>query len=107
MIEVKGSNIKMTRGDTLTASITIKDAQGGDYTVADTDVIRFAMKKFYTSEEVLVQKTIGPDLILTLEPSDTALLDFGKYVFDIKLTTAAGVVDTFIKGELRLTEVTV
>ena len=34
MIEVKGSNIKMTQ----TSCITIKDAQGGNYTVNAYDI---------------------------------------------------------------------
>lgn len=56
MIEFKGSNNRMSREDTMTASITIKDAQGGNFTVN---------------------------------------------AHDIKLTTAAGDEDTFIKGDAK------
>lgn len=56
MIEFKGSNIRMTRGNTMSASITIKDAQGRNFTVN---------------------------------------------AHDIKLTTAAGDEDTFIKGDAK------
>lgn len=44
-------------------------------------------------------------MMLTLEPQDTADLNFGKYVYDIQLTKANGKVDTFIpKAILKLSE---
>jgi uncharacterized membrane protein YkoI len=35
-------------------------------------------------------------MILELEPSDTKILDFGSYVYDIEITFKDGTVDTFI-----------
>ena len=46
-----------------------------------------------------------PVLFLSKKPSDTADLNFGKYVYDIQLTKANGKVDTFItKATLKLSE---
>ena len=50
-------------------------------------------------------KACGNTMMLTLEPQDTADLNFGKYVYDIQLTKANGKVDTFIsKAILKLSE---
>lgn len=96
MFEIKGNNIRLTRGDSLYVQISLmKD--GETYTPEEGDVIRFAMKKHYLDSEALVTKTVPTDtMILHLEPSDTKELDFGKYVYDLEITFADGDVDTFI-----------
>ena len=99
MYTIKKTTITLTRGDTLKAQISITDSEGNPYVLQEGDVVRFAMKKNYTDpdEEVLILKDIPSDtLILTLEPEDTKDLDFGSYVYDIQITMANGVVDTFI-----------
>lgn len=101
------NSIKLTRGDTLTATITIKDSTGAAYVPAVGDVIRFAMKhaemtlgkKEFKDAEPVVTKTIPNDsLVLQLSPNDTKSLDFGNYVYDIQLTHENGAVDTFIEN---------
>ena len=106
MYTIKKTAITLTRGDTLKAQISITDKEGNPYEPKEGDTVRFAMKKEYSDEDVLIFKEIPMDtLILTLEPEDTKELDFGTYVYDIQLTTAAGEVDTFItKASLTLTE---
>lgn len=112
MFSVSGTNITLTRGDTLIAQITIKQGET-DYTPVEGDVIRFAMKHpiynagrtDYSETTPVLTKTIPNDtLILTLLPADTKQLGFGEYVYDIQLTFADGTVDTFIKGKFFLTE---
>ena len=101
------NSIELTRGDTLTATIAIKDSTGAAYVPAVGDVIRFALKhadmtlgrKGYKDVNPLINKTIPNDtLILLLNPADTKTLDFGEYVYDIELTHASGAVDTFISN---------
>lgn len=42
---------------------------------------------------------------LVLRPEDTKALKFGKYVYDIQITTKDGIVCTFIaKAQFKLTE---
>lgn len=102
---IEDTNITFTRGDTFRVAIDITDADGNIFTPSDGDIIRFAMKKYYSDTECLIEKVIPNDtLILELEPSDTKNLDCGRYVYDIELTYANGDVDTFIKGTLKLTE---
>lgn len=104
--KIRKSNISLTRGDTLRAQITLLDADGNPYEFQEGDSVRFAMKKHYLDEHPLILKDIPTDsLILELEPMDTKPLEFGDYVYDIQLTTADGIVDTFIdKGSMVLTE---
>lgn len=106
MVDVKGTTIQMTRGDTFIATLTLKYADDTDYTPEEGDEIRFALKRKYTDEETTIYKTIPNDtLILELEPNDTKTLSFGSYVYDIQITHADGKVDTFIdRARLVLTE---
>lgn len=107
MVEINGTTIKMTRGDTLLVQIEMEDSEGNAYTPQEGDEIRFAMKQKYTDEQTLIHKTIPTDtLTLKLDPEDTKSLTApASYVYDIQLTTAEGIVDTFIaKAKLTLTE---
>ena len=75
------------------------------YTPVNGDKVRFALKQSYSSNKVLIHKSIPIDtLILYLAPSDTKKLKFGNYVYDIEITFANGDVDTFIRGEFKLEE---
>lgn len=107
MVKIKGTTIKMTRGDTLKVKIDLFDAEGNEYIPQPGDVIRFAMKTNYEDRTPLILKTIPNDsLILILNPSDTKSLEMpADYVYDIEITFANGDVDTFIdKAKLSLTE---
>jgi len=92
---INGNNIALTRGDTLRLEVEILDESGEIYTPGAGDVVRFAMKRFYSDAAVTLEKIIT-DGVLLIEPADTKGLPFGTYFYDIQLTTAAGVVDTFI-----------
>lgn len=96
MVQINGTTITMTRGDTL--SLTIGIMQGEDeYQVQAGDVIRFAMKRSYADNEPLLVKLIDNDSLgLQLDPEDTKDLPFGSYVYDIEITMEDGTVDTFI-----------
>lgn len=97
MYKIQGTTITMTRGDTLRADIQIKNRDRTIYTPTENDVIKFAVKQNYTDTEELITKYIQPDeMLLEIEPEDTETLPFGKYVYDIELTTEDGTVDTFI-----------
>lgn len=103
MYRIIGTNITLTRGDTLLAHVTPKQGDE-EYIPQDGDHIRFAMKKSYRDTEALIVKQIPIDTcLLELEPEDTKELQMDKtYVYDIELTYADGKVDTFISGTLKL-----
>lgn len=106
-VEVNGTTIKMTRGDTLRLWLNLKDAEGYPYIPDEGDSIRFAMKAQYEDDVPLIVKNIPIDsLLLTLDPEDTKDLEQPSvYVYDIEITYANGDVDTFIhKAKLKLTE---
>ena len=98
--------ITLTRGDTLIVTLTLTDSADQPYTPQSGDVIRFALKKWYTDEDVLITKTIPNNtMILRLDPADTASLKFGDYVYDLQITYADGRVDTFIaKATFKISE---
>jgi hypothetical protein len=107
MVKINGNRISMTRGDTMQAQVEIFDASGDPYEVQEGDRIRFAMKSMNKDScgQILLYKEIpNSTLVVTLQPEDTENLPLGEYGYDIELTKANGVVDTFIaeaKIELR------
>lgn len=101
--KVTGTNITLTRGDTFTANISIKNADGTPYIPQPGDTVRFAMKRNFSDAAVLLEKDIPIEtMLLTLEPEDTKPLSFEPYVYDIQLTTKDGVVCTFIIGSIKI-----
>ena len=99
MVNISGSTITITRGDTLEAVLEISYADGRPYEVQAGDVIRFALKQKYTDREPILLKEIPHDtMLLRLEASETKLLTAGwaPYVYDIQITMEDGTVDTFI-----------
>lgn len=98
-VVIKGNKITLTRGDTLKVLVGITNG-GEPYVPEQGDFVRFALKKFVTDDEPILIKSIPIDtMILELIPADTKNLEFGRYVYDIELTTSEGDVDTFIGPE--------
>ena len=81
---ITGTTITLTRGDTFEALVSATKKDGTPYIPVEGDVIRFAMKENYDDARPLLVKEIPIDtMMLMLEPSDTADLNFGKYVYDL------------------------
>lgn len=109
MLTIGNNNkITLTRGDTAILKIAITDKEGEAYTPGVGDEIRFAMKKNYNDENVLVRANAiidGGDITITILPEHTKSLPYGVYRYDIQLTTSDGIVDTFIdRAAIELTE---
>lgn len=106
MHKISGTTIVLTRGDTFKATVSMIKTDGTEYTPVPGDSIRFAMKRSFSDSEVLVERNIPIDTcLLWLEPSDTADLPFGSYVYDIQITYDNGDIDTFIdRATIKLTE---
>lgn len=106
-LEIQGSKITLTRGDSLRIYISLKYKNTKtQYIPEEGDQIRFALKKKYSDIEPLILKQIPTDtLLLHLTHEDTESLNVGSYVYDIELTHANGDVDTFIdKAIFAITE---
>lgn len=111
MIKVSGTKIQMTRGDTLRVLVNLTQ-DGEPYEPQSGDSVRFAMRLAGLnaagteySNPICVDKPIPTDtMVLELEPSDTAELGFGQYVYDVEVTFDDGSIDTPIaSASLKIT----
>lgn len=108
MVNVSGTTITVTKGDTFSAIVEICLADGSPYEVQEDDEIRFALKKRYSDKVPLIWKSIPNETLrLFLDAEDTKRLsvECSPYVYDIQITMADGTVDTFIdRGKFIVTE---
>lgn len=100
------NNITLTRGDTMTLTVTLK--RGTDpYTPEEGDAVRIAISDGYVGEvsyKLMYSQTIPTDtLTVTVPASETVKLDYKRYNYDIEITHADGCVDTVIVGNLTIT----
>ena len=106
-VDERTNKISMTRGDSARLAVAMtKD--GEPYTPDVGDEIRFAVKhtkmtaggKEFADPEPLFTKVIPvATMILELDPEDTKDLSFDTYAYDIQVTFANGMVDTFIPDD--------
>jgi len=107
LYKVNGTTITMTRGDSLVVLLDLENADGTAYEPVDGDYIRFAVKKTFDDSvpPILVKEIPTDTMKLILDPADTKQLTYGRYRYDIQITTADGFVDTFIdRAVLAITE---
>jgi hypothetical protein len=92
------NSIRLTRGDTARILVPItNDLTGTTYELTDSDKLTLTIKKKETDSQPLVQKVLTGSNSFHILPSDTKNLSFGKYVYDVELTTEAGDVYTVIE----------
>lgn len=88
MFEVSNNEIFLTRGDTGLFVLDIKNQDGELYTRDEGDVVVFTVKASPRDMLALIEKTVGADGKVTINPADTARLNYGTYFYDIQLTRA-------------------
>lgn len=96
MLYVDDDNvIELTRGDTARFDVTIVNSIPGSpdipYIVQPDDVLEFSLKKTANDEEYLIHKKISGSVTFHILPEDTKSLEYGKYVYDVQLTTKGDV----------------
>ena len=97
-IDETSNTIQLTRGDTARFSVPIdNETSGKEYVLSDNDKLTFTIKKRVKDETPLLQKTVFGTILFHVKPEDTQGLSFGKYVYDIQLTTSDGDVYTVIE----------
>ena len=83
--------IRLTRGDTARLIVPIVNRIPGQeevpYTIKSTDILELSIKKSVKDDDSLVHKEIVGSNIFHILPTDTKNLSFGKYVYDVQLTT--------------------
>ena len=110
MISIDNNTITMTRGSSLSLTVTAFNADGSNYEPQEGDVFSFALKHSkivdgnFVDEDPLIYKEIPTEsMLLELNPADTKPLPFGVYFYDIRVVMADGYTDPFITGTLILT----
>lgn len=104
MLKVVNNSISLTRGDTATFRLQIKNQDGTDYEIADDDQVLFTIKKATNTEEIIVQKSAINNRIVIM-PEETSNLSYGTYYYDVELRRPDGFVATVIPPHaLKLTE---
>ena len=99
MLYIESNNvIKLTRGDTAKLTVPIEnDLDNTSYVMDEQDVLTFTIKKSVKDNDNLVQKVVTGSNNFHIKPEDTDSLPFGKYVYDVQLTTAGGDIYTVIE----------
>lgn len=96
-IQADGS-IRLTRGDTARLTINItNDTTGGNYEIGNADVLELSVKKSVNDAEPCLHKSTTGTNTIHIKPEDTKNLAFGKYKYDVQLTTESGDVFTVIE----------
>ena len=100
------SNAKeLTRGDTGLYSVTLYDADGGEYMPTEGEAVTFYLMKKNCDDltEAILVKDIPVDtMLLELEPSDTIDLQTGTYAYRIRLKDTIGHEWRVIKSQLKI-----
>ncbi len=101
MTVYKGTTIYHTHGDTLFIQIGMTNPDGTEYEPEAGDVVRFILRADTARDPVLVRQVPLDTLVVQMSAAETKALGQGvvngHYVYDLELTKANGVVDTFIR----------
>lgn len=89
MLKVSGNKVYLTRGDTGTFQLSVKDADNHDYDFS-SDTVVFTLKRNCNDAKKLIQKTFDENGKINFTPDDTKDLDFGNYWYDVQLTHVEG-----------------
>lgn len=108
---MKNKNLTLTRGDTQTLTINLKDKTGEPIIVSEEGQLYFTVKGDYNITDYLFQKRIGHGIeynenggySISILSEDTENLEFGNYVFDIEYKDK-GIVKTVLIGEFVITK---
>lgn len=94
----KDNTIHLTRGDTARFSIgqIVNTITNTNYTPTAEDTVTMTIKKTVLQADPCVQIIVPGGEVLHIKPEDTKEMAFGKYVYDVQLTTADGDVYTII-----------
>lgn len=96
-IESDGT-VKLTRGDTARLTVNVKnETNNKEYLVEAGDTLTLSVKKSVKDEDPAFQKVIKGENTFHIIPKDTQHLAFGKYKYDVQLTTSSGDVYTVIE----------
>lgn len=94
---LENNEIQLTRGDTAWLTVNVTNDTGNDnYEIQNGDTLTLSLKKTVRDADSLMEKVVLGTDTFHIEPKDTADLNFGKYKYDVQLTTEGGDVYTVI-----------
>lgn len=96
------NNIEFIRGDTKILLITVTDNNAAAYTPMPGDTLTMTVRD--DNGEKVIEKVSGDGSIaitegkwkITINPSDTAALPFGNYIYDIQVELVNGYTQTIV-----------
>lgn len=89
--------IQLTREDTAHFNLTIRNnVSQTDYEIQPDDTLTMSIKKSVRDVDPVVRLNIKGSSVFHIRPSDTSNLAFGKYLYDVQITTGDGDVYTVI-----------
>ena len=94
----KDNTIHLTRGDTARLLIdrAANAVTGRDYVFTPEDRVTMTVKKTVYDTSPALQISVPGGAAIHIKPEDTRELSFGRYLYDVQLTTADGDVYTVI-----------
>lgn len=84
MINIEDKTIRLTRGDSCTINLSIEYQSGTPYEPLPTDNIIFTVKPDVNNDYYAIRKVFTNQHI-KLTKEDTINLNFGEYLYDIRL----------------------
>lgn len=101
------SNLTIDQGTTFTANI---DCTSSDNTALNLTAYTVSgqLRKTYdsttfTSFTAIVANALTGRLSISLTPVQTGALSAGRYVYDVEITDAAGVITRVVEGQVEIT----
>ena len=100
------ANLKIDQGSDFVTSITITDDDGDPISLANYSGAG-QIRKYYTSTnaydfDVSIQANTGV-VTLSLDANTTNSMEFGRYVYDVELTSDVGIVSRVLEGIVTIT----
>ncbi len=101
-MEIRRNKMSMTRGDSESFTIRLRDKESKDYILFETgDTVYFTVKDNEEETDIVLQRIVTVfdegKAVIEIDPEDTKDLEFGDYVYDVQLTDKNGKVTTIIK----------
>ena len=100
MLEIKGKNIYLTRGDSAYITITIRNQSGELYEVQDSDELRLQVRTSPNTGKLVFEgrliKESKTSFVWYIRPEDTSECKISDLYYDCQLTLSNGDVFTVI-----------
>ena len=83
--------LSIVRGTTLDLQVSIKNSDGSAYSLDEGEILRFGVAKhagdkaYLFTKEMTANDADGGSYAFTINPADTANLEYGCYAYDIGL----------------------